>query len=512
MTSLRQDVVYARRTLAKTPGFTVVAVLVLAIGIGANSAMFGMVNELLLRQLWGGDASNLVGVYSRDRTVPDSYRSFSYPNYVDVRDSGTFQSVLAHSYALAGSPAGDGTRRVLTAVVSSNYFETLGVSLAAGRAFTAEEERPGSRPTVAIASFAAWNAAGRPSGFLGSTIRLNGDDYSVVGIAPEGFTGTMALLSPEVFLPLGAFDVIVSDRFKNNGRGLGDRGNHGLIVAGRIRENISHTEVQSRLDGLAERMAAAFPGENRNQQLSVHALSRIGASQRPTDNTAVGIFITFVLMLSGIVLVIACLNIANMLLARGAARRKEVAVRLALGAARGRVIRQLLTESAMLAVAGAALGLLLSYLATRVFVASIAAALPFTINLSSTPDLSVIAGTIGTALFATIVFGLGPALGLSRRDLISDLKDRSAEGVAATAPTEHAQRAGCDANRTVARAADGGRHVCPDDAGSSGRSSGFFVRPADSREYGHQARRHRHLADCSDVHADDDGDAIDAGS
>ena len=428
MTKLRQDLVYAWRTLAKAPGFTTIAVLVLAVGIGANSAMLSLVNELLLRPLWGGDTPAVVGIYSRDRTVPDSYRSFSYPNYLDIRESRTFESVLAQAYTLAGTPAGEGTRRVLAAVVSSNYFDTLGVDLLAGRGFTAEEERPGSRPTVAISSHAAWEAAGRPPGYLGSTIRLNGDDYTIVGITPQRFTGMVVLLTPEVFLPLGAFDAIVRDEFKNNGRGLADRGNHGLILAGRISPGMSDTDVQSRLSGLGERMAAAYPGENANQELSIHTLSRIGVTQGPADNTAIAIFTSFVLALSGIVLVIACLNIANMLLARGAARRQEVAVRMALGAGRARVVRQLLTESALLAVAGGALGLLFNYLAAKSLVASMASALPFTINLTATPDLSVILGTFGTALTATLLFGLGPALGLSRRDLIADLRDRSREG------------------------------------------------------------------------------------
>ena len=147
---------------------------------------------------------------------------------------------MAQSFAIVGTPAGDGTRRMLATVISSNYFDTLGVTLAAGRPFTSDEERPGSRPAVAIATYAAWDAPAATPDFIGRTIRINSTDYAIVGVTPRGFTGTMAVVSPEVFLPLGAFEAIVSDRFKNNGRGLGDRGNAGLVLAGRIGPGLDH--------------------------------------------------------------------------------------------------------------------------------------------------------------------------------------------------------------------------------------------------------------------------------
>src|SRR6186713_3619344 len=147
MTRLRQDVLYALRTFAKSPGFTVIAVLVLAVGVGANAAVFSIVNELLLRPL-SGRAGELVGVYSHDRTKPDAFREFSYPNYVDLRDGSDLfdgdRALLAHTFSMVGMPAGDETRRTLAALISSNYFDTLGVTLAAGRTFTADEERPGA--------------------------------------------------------------------------------------------------------------------------------------------------------------------------------------------------------------------------------------------------------------------------------------------------------------------------------------------------------------------------------
>ncbi len=183
----------------------------------------------------------MVGVYSRDRTVPDSYRLFSYPDYVGPSGlTASFESVMAQTYTMAASPAGDGTRRLLAAVISSNYFDTLGVTLAAGRPFTADEERPGARVPCRDRDV-------RPPGRRPVRSRVHRaddhastrDDYTIVGVTPEGFSGTMALLSPEVFLPLGMFDAVVDDRFKNNGRGLGDRSNVGLSVAGRLAPGVT---------------------------------------------------------------------------------------------------------------------------------------------------------------------------------------------------------------------------------------------------------------------------------
>jgi predicted permease len=428
MTRLLQDLQYSLRAFVKAPGFTVTAVLVMAIGIGANTAVFTVVNELILRPL-SGRADDLVGLYSQDRTAPDSYRAFSYPNYVDIRErSGVFDGLLAHAFTMVGTPAGDTTRRMFAEVVSSNYFETLGVRLAHGRTFTAEEERPGARIPVAIASHGWWKKQNLDSTFIGSTIRINAQDFTVVGVTPEGFTGTMALIAAEVYLPLGVFDDVVTDRFKNTGTGLEDRSNNSLVLAGRLPPSTTDAIVAARLDALSRQLEAAYPGENKNQALTVNPLPRMSASPQPQGNAAILALTGLLLGLSSAVLVIACLNVANMLLARGGARRKELAVRLALGARRGRIVRQLLTESLALAIAGAALGLLFSYWATRTLVLSMVAAFPLPVTLSPVPDGAVLVATIVFVALGTIASGLGPALKLSRRDLVADLKDLGADG------------------------------------------------------------------------------------
>ena len=241
--ALRRDLAYSFRMLAKRPGFTVAAVAVLSLGIGANTAIFSLVNAFLLKPLVLRNAQELTGVYSRDTKKPDSYRGFSYPNYADLRDTGrVFSSLAAHNIVMAGLAEGDTTRRVMGDVVSSNYFDTLGSPVWRGRPFNAEEERPGSAVPVAIASYRYWKRNGAPADFLGRTLKVNGHVVTIVGIAADGFSGTMALIGPEVYLPLGMADA-VNDDFDGPARPLAARDNHALILIGRLRPGQSPKSV-----------------------------------------------------------------------------------------------------------------------------------------------------------------------------------------------------------------------------------------------------------------------------
>jgi len=424
---LAQDVRYALRMWRRAPGFNLIVVLVLAIGIGANSAMFTLVNALLFRPL-PGRVSHLFGLYSHDPGKPNSYRSFSYPNYVDIRDhADVFEGLLAHTFALVGVAQGDITRRTFVEVVSSNFFSTVGVRLAAGRTFTEEEERPGASRAVAIAGYRQWKDAGLDPAFIGSTIRINSRDFTVVGVAPAGFTGTTALMSPDMWLPLGMFDVVVNDIFKNNGETLGSRANGSLNVAGVLKPGVSAAAANARLEVISKQLEAAYPAENRGQLLTVGRLSRVNISTGPSDDTGPAIVSAVMMPLSGAVLLIACLNVTNMFLARGTARKKEIAIRIAVGGGRRRIVRQLLTESVMLAAAAAGLALLFSAWTMRLFLASLPAVLPMSLQLDPTPDANVLFATMAFALLSTIVFGLAPALKLSRPNVISDLKDAGAD-------------------------------------------------------------------------------------
>src|SRR5436190_10483112 len=422
MRQLLQDLRFGARTLAKTPSFTIVAVGVLALGIGANSAMFTLVNALLLRPLVGR-VDELVGLYSHDRTKPESsYRGFAYPNYVDIRDGNdVFDSLMAHTFAMVGVPNGDTTRQTFIEVVSSNYFEALGAPLAAGRAFTLDEERPTARIPVAIVT-------NQHADLLGKTIKVNAIDFTVVGVAPRNFTGTMALISPEMWLPMGMFDVVVNDIFKNNGGGLVDRKNQSLVVAGRLKPGVTMAAAASRLDTLSRQLENAYPAENKEQLLTVHPLPRLGTSTSPGSDAGPAGFAAALMALSGVVLLIACLNISNMLLARGAARRKEIAIRLAGGGGRGRIVRQLLTEGLLLALAGAAGGMLMASWAMGAFARSLAGIMPMGVSFEPKPDAAIVFATVAFAAVATVMSGLGPALKLSKTDLVADLKALSADG------------------------------------------------------------------------------------
>ena len=421
MSQFFHDLRFGVRTLSKTPGFTIIAVLVLAVGIGANSAMFTLVNALLIRPL-AGQADELVGLYSHERTKADTYRAFAYANYVDIRESNdVFESLMAHTFSMVGVPAGDGTRQTFIEVVSSNYFDALGVPLAAGRAFSLDEERPSARVPVVIVNH-------QHRDLLGQTVKINSIDFTVVGVAPRNFTGTMALISPEMWLPLGMFDVVVNDIFKNNGLPFADRRNQALVLAGRLKPGITVDNVGPRLDTLSRQLERAYPAENKDQLLTVNPLPRLGTSTSPSSDTGPAIAGALLMALAGTVLLIACLNIANMLLARGASRRKEIAIRLAVGGARGRIVRQLLTEGLLLALGGAAGGLLLASWSTGALARSLAAVMPLGIAFEPKPDLLVLAATTTFAVLATVASGLGPALKLSKTDLVNDLKALTADG------------------------------------------------------------------------------------
>ena len=428
MTSFGQDLKSAFRMLGRTPSFTAIAMVVIGLGIGANTATFSLIHELLLRPLPGREDGRLTGLYSRDRDRPDSWQLFSYPAYTDIRDrSDLFDALAAHTFTLVGLGGGTGTSRALASVVSANYFTALGATLAAGRPFTETEEQPGALRRVAIVSHARWRRERFDPATVGRTIIVNGSEFTIVGIAPEGFTGTMALLSPEVYLPLGVFEAVVGDRFKNNGRGLGDRSNRGLSLVGRLRTGLSDDVVTARLEALSRQIETEHPVDARGLIVSAHPLARLSAAPSPQSDGALTAFTSLLMGLSGVVLVIACLNVANMLLARGTSRRKELAVRLALGARRARLIRQLLTEGLVLAAGGALLGWMLSAWATAAFASALSSALPFGVRFGARPDATTLAVTCALVIVATLAFALGPALTLSRRDPASDLMERGDE-------------------------------------------------------------------------------------
>ncbi|PYR02779.1 MAG: hypothetical protein DMF97_03720 [Acidobacteria bacterium] len=426
-----QDLRYSLRLLRKTPGFSAVAVGVLALGIGVNTAVFSMVNALVL-QPRPGRIDQMVAVFSRDRNKPDHFRDFSYPAYLDMRERGDiFDSMLAHTFSTVGITEGEVTKQTFASIVSANYFSTLGVQLAAGRTFTADEERPGANAHVAIASYSVWRRAGFDPAFVGRVVRVSGSDYTVVGVAPRGFAGTMTLLSPEWWFPLGSFDTIVNEMFKQRTSGLTDRGHYAVNLAGALRAGVSREAAEKALDALARRMEAEHPVTDKDQTFVLGGLPRMGVSSQPQGDGPIGAIAGLLMLMAGLVLVVACLNLANLLLARGSARRREIAIRRALGSGRSRIVRQLLTEGLLLASIGAAAGVVFGWWATGALSGWLGSVLPLGIDVIVEPSWRMVGAATAFAAFSTICFALGPAWSLSRPAVAADLKGELAPAVRA---------------------------------------------------------------------------------
>jgi predicted permease len=407
--------------LRKNPGFACAAVAVLALGIGANTAIFSLVNAFLLKPLLIHNPSELVGCYSRDIHKPN-YRAFSYPDYAELRENGTvFTSLLAHNMAMVGLSEGEQTRRVFADIVSANYFATFGVPLFQGRSFTREDEQPASAVPVAIVSYAYWKKTGADPQELGKILRVNGRTYTVVGIAAEGFTGTTAMISPELYLPLGVYEAVIND-FDGHGRALTGRDNHSLILVGRLRTGVSQASADALLATVASRLASAYPEDDKDQTFLVQPVGRMGISTEPETDSGLLIPAVLLLAVAGIVLLIASLNVANMMLARGTTRGKEIAIRLALGGSRTQIVRQLLVEGFVLALAGGGVGMAVAYWSTGALVRSMARLAPLDIVYAAGPDSRVLFATIGFCVLSTVLFGLGPAWNLSGRSLFNSLK------------------------------------------------------------------------------------------
>ena len=432
MSNLIQDVRHSVRLLFKNPGFSLTAILVLALGIGANTAVFTLVNSLLFRPLVGSDRpGQAVGIYSHDSTRPDFYRGFSYPAYADIRDraGSQFSHVMAFSLSFVGIGEGDATRRSFAITATRNYFATLGVDLLAGRTFSEEEERPDSQIPVAIVSYNYWKSHGGDLSMLGQAIRLNSRPFTIVGIAPRGFTGTSALVAPEAWVPIGANGLIENDfmRDDSEGKTLADRRAQGLLVVGRLKPGLTPDAVAPSLGILSKQLEQAYPAENKNQVLTAHPLSRVSISTNPQKTNELGSLFGMLMGMAAIVLVVSCLNLANMMLARGSVRRKEIAMRLALGGSRARIVRQLLTEGLMLSLVGGAFGLLLAYWGVNLLVATLLPLSPVPLNFDGSPDVRVMTAMLAFCVLSTMVFGLGPAWKLSRTSVVPELKEQIGE-------------------------------------------------------------------------------------
>jgi predicted permease len=424
------DFKFAFRQLFKTPGFTIAAATVLALGIGVNTAVFSLVNTLFFASPAYVKPHEMVQLFSQDKKDPKKFRGFSYPTYIDVREQNTvFTDVLSFNLALIGIGQKGDTRRTFAGIVSSNYFSVLGVPVARGRAFLPEEETPGRNAPVAIVSYSYWQKHDLDPSVLGSQVFINGRSFTIVGIAPKGFVGTMQVLSPEVWLPISVYDQVANDFESENKTTIDDRKGTQLRIMGRLKPGMTSAAARPALEALAANLEKAYPVEQKDQTFIADRVPRNTVSNRPRADSQIKAIAPLLLGMAAVVLLVACLNLANMLLARGTARRKEIAIRLALGGSRWRIVRQLLTEGFVLALLGGVGGLVLGLWSSDLLVGSMRKLMPLDIVWLTGPNPAILAATFGFCLLGTLLFALGPALKISRNAVITELKEHAGEDV-----------------------------------------------------------------------------------
>jgi predicted permease len=430
METLWQDVRYGFRMLRKKPGFTTIALVTLAIGIGANTIMFSVVNTLLLRPLHVKDPDRLV------RCEFDKLNIVPYAGYVDLRDNNpVFSDLIAHSY-YGGVPAAlvrDGSvMHVAPLFVSANYFTALGVAPLYGRTFLPEEEVGGAEPVVVL-SYRTWQRLGAEPEIVGQYVRVNGALCRIIGVAPKTFTGT-AVVSPGVWLPLGTGG-LVRNYFKEKPEKPNERWYYPpSVLVGRLKPGLSISEAQARMQSMLPHLKQMYPRQFKETAMfRLRPLPRLNAGAVDNDRPTLDRINLGLMGISGVVLLIACLNLANMIVVQGEGRQREIAIRAAIGGGRLRIVRQLLIESLLLAVFGGILAVGVALWGIRVLklwaaMGQLPMQLGEAIASGIALDIRVLAATLGFCVIATVLFGLKPALRLSGRDLCGDLKE-SGRGV-----------------------------------------------------------------------------------
>src|SRR5438034_4819742 len=431
---MMQDFKFALRQLLKAPGFTTVAVLTLALAIGVNSAIFALINGVLLKPVVPLRPAEVVNVFTARQNASHDYRQFSYNEYRELRENGgdVFADLAALEFAVAGIGRDHEMRRSFAFITSENYFSLMGTKPYRGRFYTAEECKPNANIAVVVTSYGFWKRMGGRNDFVGSTLQINSQPYTVIGIAPDGFSGASILIAPDIWLPIGIASQLGSAFGDSETmHDLMNPKNYAFNLTGRMRAGVNIETAKSRLPVLAQRLSAIQPPDSEGaRELQIQTPSRFGLSTQPEDDGPVKLIATLLTAMAGAVLLIACLNLANMLLARGTARSKEIAIRLAVGASRWQIVRQLLCEGFLLALCGGAIGLVISAWCNDLLLQqfrNLLASVNFSFVVKLRPDATVLAATFLFCLIATMLFSLGPGIKATRADLVNDLKQQVGE-------------------------------------------------------------------------------------
>ena len=424
MNSLWHDIRYALRVLAKQPGFTAVVVLTLALGIGANTAIFSVVNAVILEPLPFAESQRLVAVQGTDLHLGDLHRPLSYPDFADFRaQNRTLESVAAYDRSTSTLTGSGEPLHLDASIVSANLFDVLRAQPLLGRTFIASEDQPGTR--VVILSHHLWASHfGANPDIVGRTITLDAKSYTVVGVMPASFQFLLTAEQPELWTTFGVEMV-------GNGTDppmTSERDAHFLSVIGRLKPGVSLQQADAEAQAIGAALEKQYPDMNGHLSLTLHPqIEAMVGDVRPV--------LLMVLGAVGFLLLIACSNAANLLLARASGRQREMAIRASMGAGRARVLRQLLTESVLLAIAGGLLGLLLAVWGTTLLTGVSSLRIP---RLSQAGiDLRVLAFTLGVSLVTGVLFGMAPAWHASRFNLFLSLK----EGGRASSESKRASRA-----------------------------------------------------------------------
>ena len=413
-----QDLRYSARRLRQQPGFTLIAVLTLALGIGANTAIFSLLNTALLRPLPIAQPERFVAL--SNSAAGRMFPTFSYPNYLDFRDrTEVFSGLIAYRFAPLSLSHDGISERLWGYTVTGNYFEVLGLKPALGRLIAADDDRARGAHPVTVISHQCWQRrfGGAPT-VIGKDVLVNGRKFTIIGVAPQGFSGTEIIAAPEMWFPM-----MMQAQLEAGDDWLDKRGAENLFVQGSLKPGVTRAQAQAALDTVAAQLAQEYPNSNQERRVLLTSPGLMNGTMRAP---VIG-FVSVLMVVVGLVLLLACANLANLLLARATERRREMAVRLALGAGRVRLVQQLLVESVLLACIGGALGCLLAWWLTEL-AGAYKPPLDVPANFAIHLDYRVLLFTLLLSIGVGVVFGLLPALQATKTDLVGALKDEASFG------------------------------------------------------------------------------------